>query len=118
MYIYLDEGHVTNGAEAVDLPSFDDKNVTCGGLELLSVDGPSTATFPHELDFIIRMTMRSGPPPREGAEEEHGNVHVAVIGPDEVVRAALEWQVLLPDAVHLCAPVEGHGQGQKRCPGR
>jgi len=29
------------------------------------------------------------------AEEEHGDVHVAVVGPNEVVRAAMKWQVLL-----------------------
>jgi hypothetical protein len=100
MYIKLDEGRVTNTPEAVDLPGLDDENVTCAGFEFLSVDGPETATFPHELDFIIRMTMGSGTAPREGAEEEHGDIHVAVIGPDKVMRAALKWQVLLTDTVH------------------
>jgi hypothetical protein len=104
MDIELDEGRVTNAAEAVDLPGLDDKNVTCTGFEFLSIDGPETATFPHELDFIIRMAMGPGTVPREGAEEEHGDIHVAVIGPDKAMRAALKWQVLLTDTVHSAYP--------------
>ena len=100
MYVNLDEGCVTNAAEAVDLPGLDDENVTGAGFEFLSVDGPQTATFPHELDFIVRMTMRPGPTPGDSAEEEHRDTYVAVIGPNEVVRAALERQVLLTDTVH------------------
>jgi hypothetical protein len=37
------------------------------------------------LDFIVRMTMGPGTTPREGAEEEHGDIHVPVISPDKVV---------------------------------
>jgi hypothetical protein len=107
MYIYLDEGRVTNAAEAMDLPGLDDKNVTSAGFEFLSVDGPKTATFPHELDFIVWMTMGSGTTTREGAEEEHGDIYVAVIGPNEVVRASLKWQVLLADAVHHLSSLWG-----------
>jgi hypothetical protein len=100
MYIELDEGCVTNAAEAVDLPSLDDENVTRSRFELLTVDGPESTAFPHELDFIVWMTVWSGTTSREGAEEEHGDVHVAVVGADELMRAALKWEVLLTDAVH------------------
>jgi hypothetical protein len=100
MYIELDQGRVTNAAEAVDLTGLDDENVTCSGFEFLSLDGPETAAFPDELDFIVRMAMGSRAPPREGAEEEYGDTHVAVVGPDELVRAALKRQVLLTDSVH------------------
>ena len=93
MYIELDEGRVTNAAEAVDLAGLDDENVTSAGFEFLSVDGPEPVTFPHELDFIVGVTMGPGTAPWERAEEEHRDLHVAVIGPDEVVRAALKWQV-------------------------
>ncbi len=99
MYIKLDERRVTNAAKAMDLPGLDNKNVTCAGFEVLSVDSPETAAFPHELDFIVRMTMGPRTTARERAEEEHGDIDVAVIGPDKVVRAALKWQVLLTDAV-------------------
>ena len=63
MYIHLDEGRVTDAAEAVDLPGLDDENVTGSGFELLPVHGPETATFPHELDLVVRMAMGSGTPP-------------------------------------------------------
>jgi voltage-gated potassium channel Kch len=107
MHIELDEGCVTNAAEAVDLAGLDDENVTCSGFEFLSVDGPETAALPHELDFVVRMTMGAWTTPREGAEEEHGHVHVAVVGANEVVRAALKGQVLLANAVHPAdAPME------------
>lgn len=71
MYIKLDEGRVTNAAEAVDLAGLDDKNVARFGFEFLSVDGPETAALPHELNFIVRMTMGPRTTPREGAEEEY-----------------------------------------------
>jgi hypothetical protein len=100
MYVDLDEGRVTNAAEAMDLPGLDDQNVTRAGFEFLPVDGPETATFPHELDFIVRVTVGAGTTPREGAEQEHGDIHVAVIGPDKVVRAALKRQVILTDPIH------------------
>jgi hypothetical protein len=111
MYIDLDQGRVTNAAKAVDLTGLDDKDVTCTGFEFLSVDGPETTALSHELDFIVRMTMGSRTTPGESAEEEHGDIHVAVIGPDEVVRAALKGQVLLTNAVHPAdAPMEaGYG---------
>jgi hypothetical protein len=107
MYIELNQGRVTNAAKAVDLTGLDDKDVTRAGFEFLSVDGPETSAFPHELDFIVRMTMGSRTTPRESAEQEHRDIHVAIIGPDEVVRAALKGQVLLTNAVHLAdAPME------------
>jgi len=46
MDIQLDEGRV---------PGLDDENVTGSGFELLPVHGPETATFPHELDLVVRM---------------------------------------------------------------
>jgi hypothetical protein len=100
MYIELDQRPVTDAAEAVDLPGFDHEDVAGTSLELLSVDGPETAPFPHELDFVVRMAMRSWPAPRQGAEEEDGDVHVAVVGTDELMGAALKRQVLLTDTVH------------------
>jgi hypothetical protein len=104
MDIDLDERRVTNAAEAMDLPGLDDENVPCAGFEFLTVDDPKTTTVLHELDFVVGMTMGPGTTPREGTEEEHGDIHVAVIGPDELVRAAHKRQVLLTDAVHRDAP--------------
>jgi hypothetical protein len=49
---------------------------------------------------------------REGAEKEHGDVDITVVGPDEVMRAAMKWQVLLTNAVHAGnAPMVGVGGG-------
>jgi hypothetical protein len=36
----------------------------------------------------------------QGAEEEDGDVHVAVVGPDELVGAALKWQIVLTGTIH------------------
>jgi hypothetical protein len=51
--------------EAVDLSSLDDQNVTSAGFEFLSVDCPEAAAFSYELDFIVRMAMRSRATPGE-----------------------------------------------------
>ena len=98
MYIHLDEGRV---------PGLDDENVTGSGFELLPVHGPETATLPHELDLVVRMAMGSGTPPGESAEQKHGDIH-AVIGSDKVMRAALEWQVLLTDTVHFAPKLRAY----------
>jgi hypothetical protein len=112
MHIELDEGCVTNAAEAVDLTGLDDENVTRSCFEFLSVDGPEAAAFPHELDFVVRMSMGARTTASEGAEEEHGDVDITVVGPDEVMRAAMKWQVLLTNAVHPGdAPMVGGGGG-------
>jgi hypothetical protein len=101
MYVDLDEGRVADAAEAMDLPCLDHQNVTGAGFKFLPVDGPETPSFPHELDFIVRMAMGPGATPGQRSEEEYRDVYVAVIGPDELMRAALEGQVLLTNAVHL-----------------
>lgn len=103
MDIDLDQRRITNAAKAMNLPGFDDENVTGTGFKFFAVDVPVTPAFPHELDFIVRMTMRARATPRLGVEEEYGNVDIAVVGPDEVVRAAFERQVFLTDAVHPMA---------------
>jgi hypothetical protein len=86
--------------KAVDLAGLDHENVAGAGFELLSIHGPEAATLGHELDFVVRMTMRPGTAAGKRAEEKGGDVDVAVIGSDEVVRAALKREVLLTHAVH------------------
>ena len=115
MYINLDEGCIANAAEAMDLSGLDDKNVTGAGFEFLPVDGPETPAFPHELDFIVRMTMGTRTTPGKSAEEEDGDIDVPVLGSNEVVRAALKWQVLLTDTVHPAyAPMAALAQHRAR----
>jgi len=98
MHIELDPWPVTNAAEAMDLSGLDDENVTGPCFELLSVDGPPTAPFSHKLDFIVRMTMGTRTTSGEPAEEEHGDIHIAIIGANEVVRAAPKGQIVLTNA--------------------
>src|SRR5262245_66570752 len=100
MHVELHERRVANAAEAVDLARLDHEDITGAGFELLAVHVPQTTTFPHELHFIVRMTMRPGTAARQRAEEEHRHVHVTVIGADELVRASLERQILLPYSIH------------------
>ena len=100
MYINLDERPVANASEAMDLPCLDDKDVAGAGFEFFPIDRPEAPTFSDELDFIVRMAMGARAPPRQRAEEEGGDIDVAVLGSNELVRAALKWQVLLMDTVH------------------
>ncbi len=112
MHIELDKGSVTDAAKTVNLAGLDDENVTRPRFEFLSVDGPETAAFPYELDFVVRMTMGTRTTAREGAEEEYGDVDITVVCPDELMRAAMKWQVLLTNAVHPGdAPMVGVGGG-------
>lgn len=104
MHIELHERRIPDAVKAVDLASLDDEYVAGASLELLSVDGPQAASLPHELDFIVRMSMGPGSTPGEGAQEEHRDVDISVIGADKLVRAALEWQILLMDTVHARVP--------------
>jgi hypothetical protein len=100
MDIELDQRPVTDAAETVDLTGLDDQDVTRSGFEFLSVHGPETAAFSHELDLVVRMTMGPGTTTGKGAEEEYGDTHIAVICPDELMRAPLKGQVLLTYAIH------------------
>ena len=112
MHIQLDKRSVTNAAKSVNLAGLDDENVTRPGFEFHAVDGPETTAFPHELDFVVGMTMGAWTTAWEGAEQEHGDVDITVVGPDEVMRAALKWQVLLTNALHPGdAPMVGVGGG-------
>src|SRR5512143_605158 len=98
--IHLDQGRVTDRAEAVTLPGFDDENVSRAGLEFHAVHRVGAATLPHELHLVVGVAMGPGAAPRRSAEQVHRDVHVAVVGAHEVVRQAYERQVFLTDAVH------------------
>jgi hypothetical protein len=95
VHVRLDERGVADAPETVNLPRFDDENVPGAGFELLAVDSPHPSAFPDELDFIVWMTMWSGTFTREGVVQEHGDIDLAVVGSDEVVRAFQKRQVLL-----------------------
>jgi len=100
MHVDLDQGLISDAAEAVDLPGLDHKDIASARLELLSVHGPEPATLSDELHFIVWVTVRSGAPAGEGTEKKHRDVYIPVVDADELVRAALKRQFLLSDAIH------------------
>ena len=101
MHVDLHERPVADALEAVHFACLDDKDVAGTGFEFLSVHVIQPASFPNELDFIVRMTVRTRAAPRTTVEEEDRTVHIAVIRADEVVRAPFEWQILLPYSMHV-----------------
>src|SRR4051812_40848643 len=100
MHIHLDERRVADAREAVNLSGLDDQDVAGTRLEFHAADVIASAALPHELDFVVRMTMRPWPFSGKRVEEKHRDVHVALIDADELVRAADEGQVLLAHSVH------------------
>jgi hypothetical protein len=54
----LYERRVTNGLEAVDLTSLNDKDISRAALEGLAVDGPHSPPFTDELNLVIRVPVR------------------------------------------------------------
>src|SRR5207248_11714147 len=98
VHVELHERRVADAAKAVDFTRLDDQDVAGSGLELLAVDRPQSSAFSDELDFVVRVTMRARAVAGKGSEQEHGYLDVAVVGADEVMRAAVEWQVLLANA--------------------
>jgi hypothetical protein len=100
MHVDLHQRFVTDAFEAVHLASLDDENVSGAGLEFFSIDIPDPATFPHELNFVVRMAVWSRPPTGQSVQQEYRDRNIAVVGPDEMVRAPFERQVCLARAMH------------------
>jgi hypothetical protein len=100
MDVNLNERRVADAVKAVDLSGLDDENVTRARFELLAVDGPETAALSHELDFVVGMTMWARTTAGEGSKEEYGDIDVTIVSANELVRAALEGQILLANAIH------------------
>src|SRR5207248_7928930 len=100
MHVHLHEWTVADAAEAVHLTGFDHEDVARARLELASVDDPPSAALLNELHLVVRMTMRTGTGTGLTVEEEHRDVDAAVVGPDEIVRAAAQRKIFLSDANH------------------
>jgi hypothetical protein len=114
MYVDLNEWRVADALEAVDLACLDDEAVSRAAFELHAVHVPEAASFPDELDFVVRMTMWPGTFAGLRVEEKDGDVDVTVFGADELMRTANEGEVLLSDVIHAAkAPVEG-SRGERR----
>src|ERR1041384_1328193 len=100
VHVRLYQGGVAAVLELVDLPRLDHEDIPRPRLELDAVHLVAPSTFPDELDLIVGMPMRARPLPREGIEQEDGDVDVPLVGADELVRTADEGERLLADAVH------------------
>ncbi|MEO5580317.1 MAG: hypothetical protein ABIR58_06630 [Gemmatimonadaceae bacterium] len=106
MHIELNERVACNAHVTMYFAGFDNENVARAGLEFLGVDIAEAAALSYKLDFIARMTMGPGTTARQAVEKEHRNIGVTVVGPNELVRAALKRQVLLADAIHVGCSLE------------
>jgi hypothetical protein len=100
MHVHLDQRLVANAAETVDLSGLDDQDIARASLKFLSVDGPETPALSDELNFIVRVTVRTRATAWQGAKKKHRDVHVTIVAPDELVRTTLKRQLVLFDAVH------------------
>jgi|SRR5689334_2613189 len=101
MDIELHERNVADACEAVDLACLDDENVSGARLEFLAVDDIPTAAFADELDLVVRMTVGPWTAAGSAVEQKDGDAHIAVVGANEVVRAATMREILLSNSVHV-----------------
>jgi hypothetical protein len=95
MHIQLNERRL-NATEAVYLPGFDHQNVAGTGLELFTVHHVQGAAGLDELDFIVRVAVRSRPTPCSTVEQEGRNANRALAGADELVGAAAKRETAGP----------------------
>ena len=79
MHVQLHQWLVAYAAESVDLPGLDDKNVARAGFEFIAIHSPEATPLYHELNFIVGMPVRARPAPWQSTQEEHGDVHIAII---------------------------------------
>jgi hypothetical protein len=106
MDVDLDQGLLADALEAVGLPGLDHQDVARAGLELLAIDDVAASAFRQKLDLVIRMTMRPGTPAGQRPEQERRNVDIALVRSDELVRATLEREILLTNAIHAADILE------------
>lgn len=85
MDIELHQRLITDRDEAMHLTCFDHEHVAGSCLERLTLDRPTAAAGLNELDFIVRMPMRSRPAPGLAAEEKNGDADIPVIRSHELV---------------------------------
>ena len=61
MHVNLDERRIADALEAVNLARLDNQDVAGAGFELVAVHVPQSPAFTYELNFVVRVTVRSGP---------------------------------------------------------
>jgi hypothetical protein len=101
VHVDLNQRRIAYALEAVDLSSLDDEDVSGTGLELPTVHVIERPPLPHELHLVVRVPMWPRAATGGSGEEESGDVDVPIVGPDEVMRAAVKGQVFLANMVHV-----------------
>jgi len=100
----LHQRRVTNRLEAVNLTGLDDKDIARATLEGLAVDGPNSPAFTNELDFIIRVPVRTRSRTRLSMEQEHRDACVALFRSNKLMRTTNKRQILLAHVMHSLRP--------------
>ncbi len=85
MYVKLHQWRFADGFEAVNLSGLDNKNVATTAFESLVSNGPQSAAFTNELNFVIRMPMRTWPGTGLPMEQEYRHTRVALMGSDKLM---------------------------------
>jgi hypothetical protein len=98
--VELDEGRVADDFKTVDLSGLDDKDVSGAPFEGLAVDGPETAAFADELNFVVRMAMRTRAGAGLAMVQKDGNGDIALLDASEFVGTADERKVFVADMMH------------------
>ncbi len=116
MNIELYQGAIPNAGEAVNLAGLNDQYVAGSGFKLLPIHRPKAAPCLNELDFVIRMAVRTRATAGKPIEEEYGDVDVPVLGTYKVVGAATKRQLALLDSIHA-SPSETYTPALTMMPG-
>jgi len=119
--IELHQRGIANGLEAVDLASLDHKDVSGAALERFAVHGPQAAAFADELDFVVRVPMRTRSRTRLTVEQKNRNTGWALVGSDKLMRTADERKILVAHVMHglvLLAGLDENGHGPVSRAGR
>jgi len=85
MDVKLQQRRIADCFETVNLSGLDDKDIATTTFESLAIDGSHSAAFTNELNFVIRMPMRTGPGTGLPVEQEDRHTGVALIGSDKLM---------------------------------
>jgi hypothetical protein len=106
VHVQLNQRLIPDALEAVDLAGLDHQDVSRARLELLSIHHIAAPALSQELDLVVRVAMRTGTPAGQSPEQEHGDVDIALVRSHELVRAALEGEILLANPIYARALLE------------
>jgi hypothetical protein len=81
------------------LAGLDDKDIAGTGLETHAIHHVATTPRLDELDFVVRVSVGTRTGARCAVEQEHRGRHVALVGADELMRAAPKRQLVTMDSM-------------------